>query len=379
MATQGTHFNVQAVRRVHENGHPANTASASAETIYIVCHPDASSGRDILLWDDILAVFSTALYVRSGAVALPFLKGPNFKNLDPLRIAAVPGVILDIVVKGQVGENDLSVESLQNAPTTASEASNNAISVNTSNSAPTSIRRNPVGGLVETAWENYMYIDDTPPTAVINHPLADRRNPVGGLVEQAMDAYRNNDNPAFAPPPRGPQIIPDEEAPKDHDAQQPESFDNKNNTSSRAPQELVSGVAAQEITAIMMNARLGDKHAQNALGDMYKDGKQVQQDYQAAMDWYLKAAEQGLARAQFNIGDMYDYGRGVPGDFSKAMDWFRKAVAQGDSAAQCSIGHLYQNGQGVSQDYSKAMEWHQKAASQGEATAQYSIGYLYQN
>jgi hypothetical protein len=35
--------------------------------------------KDILLWDDILAVFSNTPYLRSGTVAFPFLKGPDFK------------------------------------------------------------------------------------------------------------------------------------------------------------------------------------------------------------------------------------------------------------------------------------------------------------
>ncbi|KAG0377314.1 hypothetical protein BGX24_006336 [Mortierella sp. AD032] len=75
----------------------------------------ASSGRDIVLWDDILAVFKSALYVRSGAVALPFLKGLDFKNLDPLRIVAVPGASLDLVVRGQPNDKELSVENLQDS------------------------------------------------------------------------------------------------------------------------------------------------------------------------------------------------------------------------------------------------------------------------
>ncbi|KAK3823645.1 MAG: hypothetical protein J3R72DRAFT_479665 [Linnemannia gamsii] len=86
----------QAVRRVYENGH--TVTDNGADTIHIVCHMDASSGKNILLWDDIKAVFGNALYVRSGDLALPFLKGLNFKNLDPPRIAAIPGVTLNVVV-----------------------------------------------------------------------------------------------------------------------------------------------------------------------------------------------------------------------------------------------------------------------------------------
>ncbi|KAH7060265.1 hypothetical protein BKA57DRAFT_487978 [Linnemannia elongata] len=76
MAVQNVHPNVHGVRRVYESGPP----SSSSETMYLVCHPDPSLKKGILLWDDILAVFSCALYVRSGATVLPFAKGPDFKK-----------------------------------------------------------------------------------------------------------------------------------------------------------------------------------------------------------------------------------------------------------------------------------------------------------
>ncbi|KAK3844366.1 MAG: hypothetical protein J3R72DRAFT_438727 [Linnemannia gamsii] len=98
MTIHGMSSTAQAVRRVYENGFTVTDNDVG--TIYIVCHMDASSGKNILLWDDIKAVFGNALYVRSGDLAIPFLKGPDFKNLDPPRIAAISGVTLDVVVTG---------------------------------------------------------------------------------------------------------------------------------------------------------------------------------------------------------------------------------------------------------------------------------------
>ncbi|OAQ35355.1 hypothetical protein K457DRAFT_1422175 [Linnemannia elongata AG-77] len=97
MTIQDTSSTTQAVRRIYENGHAV--IDNGVGTIHIACHPD-TSGKNILLWDDIKAVFGNALYVRSGDFALPFLKGPDFKNLDPPRIATIPGVTLDVVVTG---------------------------------------------------------------------------------------------------------------------------------------------------------------------------------------------------------------------------------------------------------------------------------------
>lgn len=76
MTIQDIHPTVQSVRRVYESGPPPS----SSETMYLVCHPDPSLGKDIILWDDINAVFSSALYVRSEAVVLSFVKGPDFKK-----------------------------------------------------------------------------------------------------------------------------------------------------------------------------------------------------------------------------------------------------------------------------------------------------------
>ncbi|KAF9133416.1 hypothetical protein BG015_003561, partial [Linnemannia schmuckeri] len=80
------------------------------------------------------------------------------------------------------------------------------------------------------------------------------------------------------------------------------------------------------------------------------DGKDVPQEYQAAMDWYLKAAEQGHAIAQYSIGDLYYHGHGVPRDYAQAM---------------ACVGVLYDDGRGVPRDYIKAAEWYTKAADQG--------------
>ena len=44
---------------------------------------------------------------------------------------------------------------------------------------------------------------------------------------------------------------------------------------------------------------------------MYKNSEGVRQDYAKALEWYTKAANQGVAEAQFNLGLMYENGEGV--------------------------------------------------------------------
>src|SRR5215469_13333821 len=50
----------------------------------------------------------------------------------------------------------------------------------------------------------------------------------------------------------------------------------------------------------------GDPPAEAMLGLMYVLGHGVKQNYAAALSWYRKAADQGLASAQSDLGSMYD-------------------------------------------------------------------------
>ncbi|KAF9080971.1 hypothetical protein BGX23_001458 [Mortierella sp. AD031] len=121
-------------------------------------------------------------------------------------------------------------------------------------------------------------------------------------------------------------------------------------------------VAANEVAQSTISASLSDKNAQIALGDMYRDGREVHQNYQAAMIWYLRATVQGDPVAQRRVGALYNQGLGVPQDYTTAMNRYLSAAGQGHAPAQCNIGALYYRGHGVPRDYSKAMDWYLKAA-----------------
>ena len=62
---------------------------------------------------------------------------------------------------------------------------------------------------------------------------------------------------------------------------------------------------------------------------MYEFGSGVEQSYEKAAEWFLKAAEQGFADAQCNLGDMYDNGTGVEESDEKAREGYQKAADQG--------------------------------------------------
>jgi len=54
---------------------------------------------------------------------------------------------------------------------------------------------------------------------------------------------------------------------------------------------------------------------------------------------------------------MYHSGQGVPRDYEKAMQWFRKAADQGFAAAQYNLGFVYQVGLG---DNAEAVRWYKR-------------------
>jgi uncharacterized protein len=68
--------------------------------------------------------------------------------------------------------------------------------------------------------------------------------------------------------------------------------------------------------------------AQGRLGFRYENGFGVPQNYIAAADLYLRAAEEGDVFAQCRLGLSYDKGHGVPKDVILAYKWLDLATAR---------------------------------------------------
>ncbi|MGR8980281.1 MAG: tetratricopeptide repeat protein [Gammaproteobacteria bacterium] len=89
-------------------------------------------------------------------------------------------------------------------------------------------------------------------------------------------------------------------------------------------------------------AEKGDSTAEYSLGQMYEQGKGVEQDYQEAFKWYRLSAEQGNARAQYNLGGMYEKGQGVSRDYIRAYMWYDLAAIQGLHVARSNRDYIAQ-------------------------------------
>ena len=126
-------------------------------------------------------------------------------------------------------------------------------------------------------------------------------------------------------------------------------------------------------------AEQGYSMAQVNLGNMYANSKGVEQNYEEAAEWYKKAAEQGYPVAQYNLGIMYANSKGVEQNYEEAAEWYKKAAEQNYSFAQNNLGTLYRFGNGVKQDFGEAIKWYKKAAEQGDDCAQHNLGDMYYN
>jgi TPR repeat protein len=116
------------------------------------------------------------------------------------------------------------------------------------------------------------------------------------------------------------------------------------------------------------------------LGEKYRKGEGVPQDYKEAMKWYLLAAEQGHAGAEHILGWGASLGSGVPENYYKeAVKWYRLAAEQGHAFAQRELGDMYYYGLGVTHDYTEAVKWIRMAAEQGDVEAAQTLGVMYSN
>ncbi|MDH5691504.1 MAG: sel1 repeat family protein [Gammaproteobacteria bacterium] len=122
----------------------------------------------------------------------------------------------------------------------------------------------------------------------------------------------------------------------------------------------------------------GEPMAQYLMGRRYRDGEDGHaRNYELALEWYIKAANNGFAPAQIDLGQLFADGEGVEKNMSKAVKWFKKAAEQGYATAQFNMGNMYRQGEGVKQDLEKSAYWYEKAANNGFAHAQFNLALMY--
>jgi len=133
---------------------------------------------------------------------------------------------------------------------------------------------------------------------------------------------------------------------------------------------------SQYLAELAIRAEAGDSNAAFELGDIFREGEQVAQDWKAAFRWYHLGATQGDPDAQNNLGTMYQNGLGCEPDSVLAAHWYRQSAEQGHAVAQFNLGKRYQVGDGVDLDLAEAAHWYMEAAKQGNTDAICDLGTM---
>lgn len=116
-------------------------------------------------------------------------------------------------------------------------------------------------------------------------------------------------------------------------------------------------------------AEQNDPAAQYFLGQMYRKGDGVTQDYERALHWYRAAAAQGHIPALFNLGWMYDSGVGVKQDQDEAIRWYRMAAERGDGFAAFNLGSIYYARGNSAENLQETYFWFEIALHNGNPKA----------
>lgn len=126
-------------------------------------------------------------------------------------------------------------------------------------------------------------------------------------------------------------------------------------------------------------ARYGDRRCQNLLGIWYQFGIVSEPNYQLAIEWYKKSAEQEYESAFFNLGKLYGDGEGVTQDMKKAAEYFILGAKYNSLDCIYCLACCYFAGEGVEENKEKAFSLFEKASSLDDPLAKYELYKCYLN
>lgn len=154
-------------------------------------------------------------------------------------------------------------------------------------------------------------------------------------------------------------------------------------------------VKKDTLTILTEKATAGDAVAQNALGLWYYTGKNVKQDYETALKWWAKSADQGNEYAIGNMAMCYQLGKGIKRDSVMAISLYKKAVQKGNPDivpqheklaenkenlfSNTLMYEFYTNGIGVKRNPVKAADYQEVLAESGDVDRQYRQALYYLN
>jgi TPR repeat protein len=136
------------------------------------------------------------------------------------------------------------------------------------------------------------------------------------------------------------------------------------------PQELSNPTIVAAIAS-------GDAGAMHELGMKLREGRGVERDAAAALNWFKAGAELGHIPSTIRYAKMLEKGEGGIKDLSGAMSFYQRAADKGSREATHALAALFASGTNGNADFKQAFTLFDRAARAGYVDSQYNLGVLY--
>jgi localization factor PodJL len=121
----------------------------------------------------------------------------------------------------------------------------------------------------------------------------------------------------------------------------------------------------------------GDGAAMYELGMKLREGRGVERDAAAALNWFKAGAESGNIPSTIRYAKMLEKGEGGIKDLSGAMSFYQRAADKGSREATHALAALFASGSNGNADFKQAFTLFDRAARAGYVDSQYNLGVLY--
>ncbi len=121
----------------------------------------------------------------------------------------------------------------------------------------------------------------------------------------------------------------------------------------------------------------GDPVAMYDLGMKLREGRGIERDQAAALNWFKASSELGHIPSTIRYAKMLEKGEGTIKDVSRAMSFYQRAADKGSREATHALAALYASGTNGVPDFKQAFTLFDRAARAGNVDSQYNLGVLY--
>jgi uncharacterized protein len=112
---------------------------------------------------------------------------------------------------------------------------------------------------------------------------------------------------------------------------------------------------------LLQAANAGDVQSQNLLGAEYASGTRLKRDAATALRWlraYERNPDSSKRTARYNLGQFYEHEADDAPNYPEAIEWYLRAADEGDYRSLRALGDIYEFGKGVNQDDVQAYKWY---------------------